>query len=68
MFKSKGWELVNVEKALTDRIFGLKPDIAPAGESIVWAVAKETKKFDVLLRYPAEDGRYEEPRMNELGL
>ena len=57
MFKSKGWKLVNVEKALTDPIFGLKPDIAPAGESIVWAVAKETKKFDALLRYPAEDGR-----------
>jgi len=40
----------------------------PAGESIIYALAKQTGKFDGQLRYPAEDGAYEDPRMDALGL
>ena len=68
MFKSKGWQLINVEDAFTDPVFAAKPNIVPAGESIIWALAKETGKFEKLLRYPGEDGDYETPKMDKLGL
>ena len=44
------------------------PNIVSAGESLIWALAKETEKYESLLRYPAEDGRYEEAKMDQLGL
>lgn len=67
-FKDKGWEVINADKAYTDSIFELEPEILPAGESLIWALAKQTGKFDHLLRYPAEDSRYEKPAMDALGL
>lgn len=68
MFKSKGWELIDAEEAFNDPVFSSEPRIAPAGESLIWALAKETGKFDNLLRYPGEDGDYEKPKMDALGL
>lgn len=44
----------------------MQPDILPAGESIVWALAKE--KGIQGLRYPGEDSVYEEPVLRALGL
>src|SRR5215831_2434610 len=41
MFRSKGWQLVDAEEAFTDAIFRAEPKTLPAGESIVWALAKE---------------------------
>jgi peptidoglycan-N-acetylglucosamine deacetylase len=68
MFKNKGWKLIDAEEAFTDPVFSSEPQIAPAGESLIWALAKETGKFDNLLRYPGEDGDYEKPKMDALGL
>ena len=68
MFERKGWRLINAEEAFTDPVFKARPNIAPAGESILWALAKETGKYEKLLRYPAEDSIYEEPKMNRLKL
>ena len=68
MFKQKGWKLVKAEEAFRDPVFSSAPDILPAGESLIWALAKETGKFDKLLRYPGEDGDYEKERMDKLGL
>lgn len=68
MFDRQGWKLINAKEAYTDPIFSAEPDIAPAGESIVWALAKETGKFDDILRYPGEDGSYETAKMDKLGL
>ena len=68
MFKSKGWKLIDAEEAFADPVFSSEPRIAPAGESLIWALAKETGKFDQLLRYPGEDGDYEKPKMDALGL
>ena len=68
MFKSKGWQLIDAEQAFNDPVFRAEPRILPAGESIVWALAKETGKIDKSLRYPAEDGDYETARMDKLGL
>ncbi len=64
MFKAKGWDVINSSDAFNDEVFSLQPDILPAGESIVWALAKETGKYEDLLRYPGEDGEYEEETLN----
>jgi len=68
MFKSKGWQIISAAEAFTDPVFAARPKTVPAGESIIWALAKETGKFDKLLRYPGEDGDYETPKMDKLGL
>jgi peptidoglycan/xylan/chitin deacetylase (PgdA/CDA1 family) len=68
MFKSKGWVFIDAEEAFTDSAFSAKPKILPAGESIVWALAKEKGTIAKSLRYPAEDGQIETARMNKLGL
>lgn len=68
MFKSKGWKLIDAQEAFKDPVFQAAPKIVPAGESIIWALAKETGKFDNLLRYPGEDSEYEKAKMDKLGL
>lgn len=68
MFDEKGWRWIDAGKAFDDPVFRAEPDITPAGESVVWALAKESKKFEHLLRYPAEDGDYEKEKMDRLGL
>ena len=68
MFKQKGWQLIDAEDAFTDPVFAAQPKVLPAGESIVWSLAKESGKIDKDLRYPAEDGAHEMARMDKLGL
>jgi len=68
IFQKRGWELISAEKAYEDPIYQEQPNIMPAGESLVWALAKETGKFESLLRYPGEDDTYENPKMDKLGL
>ncbi len=63
-FKVKGWDIINASDAFGDKIFSSQPDILPAGESLVWALAKETGKYESVLRYPGEDGEYEEEALN----
>ncbi|HEY9049498.1 MAG TPA: polysaccharide deacetylase family protein, partial [Ohtaekwangia sp.] len=68
MFKEKGWTVVNAKDAFNDPIFKKQPSNIPAGESLIWALAKESGKYEGILRYPAEDSIYEEEKMNALGL
>lgn len=68
MFKSKGWEWIDAERALSDPLYSKLPKIIPAGESIVWALAKENGTIAKSLRYPAEDGETELARIKKLGL
>ena len=67
-FIEQGWEILSAEQAYQDPIYVYIPDIIPAGESIIWAMAKETGEYDEILRYPAEDGVYEQDKMDSLGL
>ena len=67
-FKYEGWEVIDANQAFQDDFFSNIPDVIPAGESLVWSVAKETGKYEKVLRYPAEDSRYEIPKMKKLGL
>ena len=68
MYKAKGWQPIDAEEAFSDPVFSAKPKVLPAGESIVWSLAKEKGTIPKSLRYPAEDGEYENARMNKLGL
>jgi peptidoglycan-N-acetylglucosamine deacetylase len=68
MYKSKNWQLVDAEEAFTDPVFASNPNVVPAGESIIWSLAKENGKTQIPLRYPAEDAEYEKARMDKLKL
>jgi peptidoglycan/xylan/chitin deacetylase (PgdA/CDA1 family) len=68
LFRQHGWRVVNAEDAYRDPVFLRAPKTVPAGESLLWALAKETGKFDSMLRYPGEDDVYEKPKLDRLGL
>ena len=68
MFKAKGWKVINASDALKDPAYALSPKTLPAGESLLWGLAKESGKYESVLRYPAEDGEYEKKQMDHLGL
>jgi peptidoglycan-N-acetylglucosamine deacetylase len=67
-FDAKGWQWIDAKRAFDDPIFKRRPQALPAGESLVWALAKETGRFDDRLRYPGEDDAYEKPKMDALRL
>lgn len=68
MYREKGWKIISAKEAYTDPAFQLEPNVIPAGESIVQASAKESGKFEDILRHPGEDGEYEKEKMDMLGL
>jgi peptidoglycan/xylan/chitin deacetylase (PgdA/CDA1 family) len=68
MFRSKGWDVIGADEAFLDPVFHRQPDTVPAGESLIWALAKETGRFEDRLRYPGEDDVYEKPLLDRLGL
>ncbi len=67
MFKNKGWEIISAEKAYQSTALKQTFDVMPSGQSLIWAAAK-AKNVGGPLRYPAEDGEYEAPKMDALGL
>ena len=60
--------MIDADEAFKDPIFKQTPDIIPAGESLIWGLAKETHLYDDQLRYPGEDESYEKEAMDKLGL
>jgi hypothetical protein len=68
MFATRGWRWINAADAFKDPIFRALPKIVPAGESLIWALAKESGRFEHLLRYPGEDEEYERSEMDRIGL
>ena len=68
MFKSKGWQWIDAVEAMTDPVFLAKPQVLPAGESIVWAMAKANGTIAMSLKYPAEDGDEVANQLKKLGL
>ena len=66
MFRDKGWTLIDSEVAFSDPVYAMRPDTRPAGESILWALARD--KGMAGLRYPAEDDTYEKPILDRLRL
>ena len=68
MFEKKGWQLISAQSAFQDEVFKRKPNIVPAGESLIWALAKESGRFEAKLRYPGESDEYEKAKLDRLGL
>ena len=68
MFIAKGWKPVDADRAYRDPVYDEQPQILPAGESLIWALAKQSGKFESELRYPGEDDTYENPKMDALKL
>lgn len=64
--RTQGWHITSAAQALDDPLYREQPNTMPAGESIVWALAKAQGMPQ--LRYPAEDARYEEPLLRDAGL
>jgi len=67
-FKEQGWAVIDADKAFQDEIFQNIPKSNFAGESLIYSRAKQSGKYDHVLRYPAEDSRYEKDKMDKLGL
>ncbi len=65
-FKQQHWQLIDAKTAFNDPLYHMQSDTLPAGESILWALAKQQGIED--LRYPAEDSVYEEPLLKQAGL
>jgi len=68
MFRSKGWDVVDAVQVFKDPVFSRAPRTVPAGESLIWALAKEDGRFVNELRYPGESDEYEKPVLDRLGL
>lgn len=66
MYKSKGWKIISPKEAYEDSVYTMALTELPAGESILWALAKQNGVKD--LRYPAENDTYEKPLLDKLGL
>lgn len=68
MFRRAGWRLIDAAAAFADPVYAATPTIVPAGNSLIWQLAKEHGGFADRLRVPGEDGRYEKAAMDALGL
>jgi peptidoglycan/xylan/chitin deacetylase (PgdA/CDA1 family) len=68
MFRERGWRLIDAKAAFASPVFAMEPDVLPAGQSLIWSLAKADGRFEKLLRYPGEDGDYEAPKMDAAGL
>lgn len=66
MFRDKGWTVIDSEIAFRDPVYAMRPNILPAGQSILWALAKQNGIPG--LRYPGEDDVYEKPILDRLHL
>jgi peptidoglycan/xylan/chitin deacetylase (PgdA/CDA1 family) len=64
LFRKRGWKIVSAESAFADPLYSAQPSSLPAGESIVWALAKDAGRPG--LRYPAEDDAYEISKLTHL--
>jgi peptidoglycan/xylan/chitin deacetylase (PgdA/CDA1 family) len=66
MFRERGWQVIDAASAFRDPIFDADPKVLPAGESLIWALAKAKGVPD--LRYPGEGSAYEKPILDDAGL
>lgn len=68
MFRARGWRIIDADLALRSAEFELVPQALPAGQSLLWALAKTDAQLAPDLRYPGEDGKYEAPKMDAIGI
>jgi peptidoglycan/xylan/chitin deacetylase (PgdA/CDA1 family) len=68
MFRQRGWRIVDAADAFASHVFAKAPNALPAGQSLLWALAKSDIRLAEQLRYPGEDGDYEAAEMDALKL
>lgn len=66
--RQNGWDVIDAGEAFADPFYLHNPATIPAGESLVYALAKASGRYAGALRYPAEDGRYEVSRLRSAKL
>ncbi|PSK89099.1 polysaccharide deacetylase family protein [Taibaiella chishuiensis] len=64
--KQQHFIFIDAAEAYRDPLYRQHPATVPAGESIIWSMAKATGRYEDQLRYPAEDGVYEEAALRAL--
>ncbi len=63
--KGAGYKIVSAESAYSPQNYIVhRPNVIPTGESIIWSISHE-KCPKCVMRYPAEDGEYEEANLSE---
>lgn len=67
-FRKEGWVIDNYSDAIKDPVYLELPSAMPSEQSLIWLMAKQTGKYEEVLRYPGEDGDYEKEKMDKLGL
>lgn len=67
-FRDAGWRAIDADAAFAHPIFQAQPDVVPAANSLIWQLARADGRFEGRLRSPGEDGPYEKPGMDALGL
>ena len=65
-FQQQGWNFIDSDTAYQDPVYKLQLQVLPAGESILWSIAKVYGVEN--LRYPAEDAPYEYANLQKFGL
>ncbi|KAA8733137.1 polysaccharide deacetylase family protein [Acinetobacter qingfengensis] len=65
-FRQHGWQFIDSDTAYQDPIYKIQLNILPAGESILWQIAKVYGIEN--LRYPAEDVPYEQENLRRFSL
>ena len=65
MFRDRGWKVIDAARAFRDPVFDAQPRVLPAGESLIWSIAKAKGVAD--LRWPGEDAVYEKPILDAAG-
>lgn len=66
MYRSKGWTIISPEEAFEDPVYAMNPETLPAGDSILWGLAKERGAAG--LRDLPKDEVYEKALLDALGL
>lgn len=67
-FDRAGWAFADADEAFTDNVYKLEPKVLPAGQSLLWMLAKETGRYKGQLDYPGESEAKEKPILDRLGL
>lgn len=65
-FRSRGWRWVGAAEAFGHPLYGKEADIVPAGESLLWALAKQTGRYDERLRHQGDQDKLEESLISKL--